>query len=148
MELTVKRENEGTDRYASYLDLSFHVTKEDDLFTKLYDKRDNFNFHIVNFPFLSGNIPAAPAYGVYVSQLIRYARCCTFYDDFSLRHSILASRLVSQGYSTVRLMSTFKKFYARYENLISKYNHPVSVMISDSIPFAMLKSAFPSLIFT
>ena len=129
------------------MDLSFHVTKDDELFTKLYDKRDNFDFHIVNFQFLSGNIPAAPAYGTYISQLIRYARCCTFYDDFSLRHSILASRLVLQGYSPVRLMTTFKKFYARYETLISKYGHSVTRMMSDSIPFAMLKSAFPSLIF-
>ena len=148
VELTAKRENEGTDHYASYLDLSFHVTKDDELFTKLYDKRDNFDFHIVNFQFLSGNIPAAPAYGVYISQLIRYARCCTFYEDFSLRHSILASRLVLQGYSPIRLMATFKKFYARYETLISKYNQSVTRMMSDSIPYAMLKSAFPSLIFT
>ena len=44
------------------------------LTTRLYDKRDDFNFPIVNFPFLSSNIPSAPAYGVYVSQLIRYAR--------------------------------------------------------------------------
>ena len=42
------------------------------IFTRLYDKRDDFNFPIVNFPFLSSNIPSAPACGVYVSQLIRY----------------------------------------------------------------------------
>ena len=40
------------------------------------DKRDTFGFHIVNFPFLSSNIPSAPANGVYVSQFIRYACCC------------------------------------------------------------------------
>jgi hypothetical protein len=37
--------------------------------TKLYDKRDDFNFPIVNFPFIFNNIPAAPAYGVYLSQI-------------------------------------------------------------------------------
>ena len=42
--------------------------------TKLDDKHDAFGFHIVNFPFMSSNIPSAPAYGVYASQLIRYAR--------------------------------------------------------------------------
>ena len=60
--------------------------------TKLYDKRDAFGFHIVNFPFMSSNIPSAPAYGVYASQLIRYARCCSNYSDFLSRvcptHSI------------------------------------------------------------
>ena len=30
----------------------------------IYDKRDDFNFHITNFPFLSSNIPSSPAYGV------------------------------------------------------------------------------------
>ena len=41
--------------------------------------RDDFSFPIVNFPFLCGNIPASPAYGVFVSQLIRYARACSLY---------------------------------------------------------------------
>ena len=50
--------------------------------TKLYDKRDALGFHIVNFPFMSSNIPSAPAYGVYASQLIHYARCCSNYSDF------------------------------------------------------------------
>ena len=52
------------------------------LSTRLYDKRDDFNFPIVNFLFLSSNIPSGPAYGVYVSQLTRYARACSKYQDF------------------------------------------------------------------
>jgi heme oxygenase len=35
---------------------------------------DDFNFKIIHFPNMSSNIPASPAYGVYISQLIRYAR--------------------------------------------------------------------------
>ena len=50
------------------------------LSSRLYDKRDDFDFHIVNFPFLSSNIPSGPSYGVYISQLIRYARCCSHYE--------------------------------------------------------------------
>jgi hypothetical protein len=62
-----------TDRSVSYLDL--HLTTESKwrLRTKLYDKRDHFNFPIVIFPFICSNIPAAPAYRVYISQLIRYS---------------------------------------------------------------------------
>jgi hypothetical protein len=48
----------------------------------LYDKRDDFNFPIVNFPFICSNIPATPAYGVYISQLIRYSKACGSYQDF------------------------------------------------------------------
>ena len=56
---------------ASYLDLLFILDNSNNIRTKLYDKRDTFGFHIVNLPFMSSNIPSAPADGVYVSQLIR-----------------------------------------------------------------------------
>jgi hypothetical protein len=68
-----------TDKFASYLDLHLEIDSEGRLRTKLYDKRDDFNFPIVNFPFICSNIPAAPAYGVYISQLIRYSRACGSY---------------------------------------------------------------------
>ena len=75
-ELTISETTESTS-IASYLDLLFIRDKSNNITTKLYDKRDAFGFHIVNFPFMSSNIPSVPAYGVYASQLIRYARCCS-----------------------------------------------------------------------
>ena len=75
-ELNVEKANQS-DNLASYLDLTFTIEKDGKLSTKLYDKRDDFDFHIVNFPFLSSNILSGPSYGVYISQLIRYARCCS-----------------------------------------------------------------------
>ena len=50
--------------------------------TILYDKRVDFNFLIVNFPYIRSNIPATPAYGVYISQLIWYSRACGSYQEF------------------------------------------------------------------
>ena len=102
--------------------------------SRLYDKRDDFDFHIVNFPFLSSNIPSGPSYGVYISQLIRYARCCSHYDDFRYRHKCLVDRLLSQGYKALRLEKSFKKFYGRYQDLIEKYQRSVNAMVSDSFP--------------
>ena len=69
-------------------DCSLHLldcylyTDNGKLTTRLYDKRDDFDFPIVNFPLLSSNIPSAPVYGVYVSQLFRYATACPHYHDF------------------------------------------------------------------
>ena len=58
-----------TDRSASYLDLLLEIDSDGRLRillrTTLYDKRDDFNFPLVNFPYIGSNIPAAPAYGVY-----------------------------------------------------------------------------------
>ena len=47
--------------------------------SKIYDEGDDFEFDIVNFPFLDGDVPRRPAYGVYISQLIRFARVCSLH---------------------------------------------------------------------
>jgi len=67
---------------ASYLDLYLEHDITGTLTTKLYDKRDDFNFPLVNYPFLDRNIPSS-AYGVYMSQLSRYSRTCNSCQDFS-----------------------------------------------------------------
>ena len=91
------------------------------LSTRPYDKRDDFDFHTVNFPFFSSNIPSGPSYGVYISQFIRYAQCCSLYDNLRNRHNCLEDRLLSQGYIALWLETSFKKFYGRYQDLIEKY---------------------------
>jgi hypothetical protein len=73
---------------------------------KLYDKRDDINVPIVNFPFIFSNIPAAPAYGVYISQLIRYSRACGSYQDFLDRGLLLTGKLLIQGFLLVKLKSS------------------------------------------
>ena len=77
------------------------------LSTRLHDKRDDFDFHIVNFPFFSSNVPSSPSYGAYISQLIRYVTCCSHYDDFRYCHKCLVNRLLSQGYIALRLEKSF-----------------------------------------
>ena len=99
----------------------------------LDDKRDAFGFHIVNFPFMSSNIPSAPAYGVYASQLIRYACCCSNYSDFLSRHRALMKRFLSQGYKVNRLSNTFKKFYGKHTDLVGQYKKNVCQMFADSV---------------
>ena len=77
LELEIK-DTTDTDRAASYLDLHLEIDSECRLRTKLYDKRDDLNFRIVNFSFIYSNIPAAPSYGLYISQMIRYSTACGF----------------------------------------------------------------------
>ena len=91
-ELTIFETIESTSD-ACYLDLLFIRDKSNNITSKLYDKSDKFGFHIVNFPFMSSNIPAAPAYGVYASQLIRYVRCCSNYSDLLSRHRDFCHRV-------------------------------------------------------
>ena len=107
-ELNIEKANR-LDGQANYQDLTIIIGNRN---TKLYDKRDDFNFYIVKFPFLSSKIPSGPSYGFNISQLIRYARCCTYYDDFGYRHNIPVDRLLSQGYKVNRLRILSKYFMA------------------------------------
>ena len=111
----------------------------------IFDKRDGFDFDIANFPDLPGNIPTAPAYGTYISQLIRYSRAYHNYDNFSSQHSMVAGRLFNQGFSARKLMRTFYKFMGRYRELPSKFNKSPSSMIHDSVLMAQLYHTFPQL---
>ena len=86
-QLTVEKANKS-DHLADYLDLTFVIDSGGKLSTRLYDKCGDFDFHIVYFPFLSSNIPSGPSYGVYISQLIRYAPCCS-HNDFRYCHKHL-----------------------------------------------------------
>ena len=131
-ELTICETTASTS-IASYLDLHFIRDKSNNIATKLYDKRDAFGFHIVNFPFISSNILSAPAYGVHASQLIRYTHCCLNYSDFLLWHRALVTRLLSQGYKVNHLSNTFKQFYGRHTDLVGQYKKNVCQMFADSI---------------
>ena len=90
-----------------------------------------FNFHITNFPFLSSNIPSSPAYGVFISQLIRYARACSSCECFILRAVRLSNKLLGQGYVKERLRSSLRKFYGRYGDITKQYEVPLSRMLRD-----------------
>ena len=87
----------------------------------MYDKRDDFDFEIVNFPFLDGDIPRSTPYGVYISQLIRFARASSHVADLNTRNKLLTQKLLKQGYQYHKLHKTFSKLYRRYYDLISKF---------------------------
>jgi hypothetical protein len=73
----------------------------------------------------------SPAYGVYVSLLIRYARACFAYEDFSKRGELLTNKLMLQSYNESRLKSQFCKFYGRYNDLVCNYKLPLTHMLDD-----------------
>ena len=128
-ELNIKDTTRSTTS-ASYLDLLLSIGRDGQLHTSIYDIRDDF-FHITNFPFLSSNIPSSPAYGVFISQLLRYARACSSYECFILRVRRLSSKLVKQGYLAESLKSSFRKFYGRYGDLIQQFEVSLSRMLND-----------------
>ena len=79
--------------------------------------------------------PSGPSYGVYISQLIRYAGCCLHYDGFRYRHKSLVDCLLSQGYISLRLEKSFKKFYDRYQDKYENYRPSDKAMVIPRIIF-------------
>ena len=86
------------------------------------------HFSNSQLPFISSNIPASPAYGVYISQLIRYSRACAQYSDFLGRFKLPAQKLLKQGYVAPRLKSSIQQLYGRHHNLVDRYEISISQM--------------------
>ena len=121
-----------SDTEAPFLDLHFSVANGF-VSSKIYDKRDDFDFDIVNFPFLDGDVPRRASYGVYISQLIRFARVCNHVTYFNARNKCLTAKLLQQGYRYHKLRKTFSKFYRRHYELISKYNVGLKTLLSEGL---------------
>ena len=76
----------------------------------------------MNFPFLDGDVPRSTSYGVYISDLIRFARVSSLVDDFNTCNNVLTAKLLRQGYRYYKIRKAFSKFYRRHFDIVSKYN--------------------------
>ena len=101
------------DTKATFLELHLSISN-DIVSTKIYDKHDDFDFEIVKFPFLDGDVPRSTSYVEYISQLIRFARASSYVADFNTRNKLLTQKLFKQGYryhesrKTYDLISNFQ----------------------------------------
>ena len=112
-ELQLNKAN-SSDTEAPFLDLDLSIFNGT-VSTKIYDKRDDFDFDIVNFPFLDGDIPRLTSYGVYISQLIRFARASSYVSDFNCRNKALTTKLLRQA---VVIISYVRLFLSRQSELV------------------------------
>ena len=121
-----------SDTEAPFLDL--HLSISNGFFSsKIYDKRDDFNFDIVNFPFLVGDVPSSTSYGVYISQFIRFARVSSHVADVNVRNKSFTAKLLQQGYRYHKLRKTFSKFYRWHYELVSKFNVGLKTLLHQGL---------------
>ena len=107
-ELELNKAN-TSDTEAAFLDMDLSISN-DIVSSKIYDKRDDFDFEIVNFPFLDGDVPHYTSYGIYISQLIRFARASSYVADFNTHNKLLSQKLLKQGYRYHKLCKTYLNF--------------------------------------
>ena len=74
------------------------------------------------FPIIDGNVPCSPSHGVYISQLIQFARAYSHVADFNTRNKHLTEKLLKEGYQNHTLHKTFSKFYRGYYDSMSKFH--------------------------
>ena len=125
-DLQIKKEN-ADDKSASYLELQ--VTVKDNKYEfSLFAKTDGFDFEIVNYPWVnSSNIPSGPAYGVYSSRIITFARACDHFKDFRERHDSLCFKLYQQGFKYQKLCRQLSKTRKKHKELFGKYGERLEV---------------------
>ena len=130
-ELQLNKAN-TSDTEAPFLDLHLSISTGF-VSSKIYDKRDDFDFDIVNFPFLDGDVPRSTSYGIYISQLILFARVSSHVVDFNARNKSLTAKLLQQGYRYHKLRKTFSKFYRRHYELVSKFSVGLKTLLHQGL---------------
>ena len=110
-------EANSSDTEAPVLDVNFSINNGT-VSTKIYDKRDDFNVDVVNFPLLDGDVPRRTSYGVHMSQLTRFDNVCLL----QFCNKALTAKLLKQGYRYHELRKVFSKVYRRHGGLVEKYN--------------------------
>ena len=119
-ELQLNKAN-TSDKETSFLDLNIKVI-DSDVHTSVYDKRDDFRFPIVNFPWSSGDDPRLPSYGVYNSRLVRFARCCTRVSDFNSKKSQTYFHTTNAGLRISQASKYKKKLLLRCSPFLIGFN--------------------------
>ena len=109
-ELQLNRAN-SSDTEAPFLDLNLSISNGT-VSTKIYDKRVDFDFDIVNFPFLDGDVTRRTSYGVYIFQLIRFARASSNLNDFNYRNKALTAKLLRRAIVILNFVRRFRNFIA------------------------------------
>ena len=117
--LTLNKEN-AIDTCANVLDLEISI-KDGKFISKVYDKRDNFNFNIVQYQPINSNQSSDILYGTFYSQIIRYSRICNDLTNFSERVIRITNDFINLGFDTARLRKMFVSIVDRYR-LVSKFS--------------------------
>ena len=121
-----------SDTESPFLDLHLSISNGF-VSSKIHDKRDDFDFYIVNFPFMDGDVSRSTSYGVYISQLIRFARVSSHVADFNARNKSLTVRLLQKGYRYHKFRKTFSKFYRRHYELVSKFSVGLKTLLHQGL---------------
>ena len=125
VEMVLKKTNLSPQK-VNFLDITISIYQGKFKYV-CYDKRNDFNFNVISFPFMSGNLPQTQMHGLFVSQLVRYCYTNSSFDSFLKCSNLLYKKLVNQGFQSERLQKVFKVFCQQHINSWSKYGQDMSL---------------------
>ena len=111
---------------STFLDLSISIFRRK-FYVKLYDKRNDYNFNVINYPFLDGNIPKGQSYGIFISQLVRLAQINSSFNNFVSDCRNLVNKLERQSFDVAALRKRFEIFVHKYFHIWGKFGINLSV---------------------
>ena len=109
----------------TYLDLRISIYQGNYNF-KSYDKRNDFAFDVINYPYKNSNIPTNPAYGVFTSQLVRACRINKSAQYFKKDVVKLSKRFKEQGFDNTILKEKYMSFCHNYISEWGRYGMDIS----------------------
>ena len=125
----VLKETNVSPTQVNYLDLNIQCINKTFSY-KSYDKRKDYDFEIINYPDLSGNIPTNQSYGIFTSQLIRFCEINGLFEDFVNYLNILVGKLLGLGYKANIIRRKFLKFYKHEIHRWAKYDRDLSTVVN------------------
>ena len=130
-ELKLNKENDS-DQHATFLDMDITIEGRK-LKTKLYDKRNSYNFDIVRFPYKNSNLPSKMFYATIGAEVLRICRATSEYTDFISTTSPFLARMRSQGAFEGAIKRALRKMISRHWESFAKYDIPDTDIIHDVI---------------
>ena len=129
--IKLNKENEGM-LSANVLDLAITINqKQKTATTSLFDKRRAFKFTIANYPDITGNVSSSMAYGIISSQLLRYYKSCSKFDDFLSNVNILTTKLLQQSYIRSKVITKISAFVNKRK--LVKYGTNLTEVINEIV---------------
>ena len=113
--------------YLYFLDMTISIYRGKFCIKLLYDKRNDYDFDVISFSYLDGDIPKGQSYGIFISQLIRYARINTSFSNFISDCKKLVTKLVGLYFDVAALRKRFQVFINKHFYAWGKYGVPLSV---------------------
>jgi hypothetical protein len=124
-EMVVNKTNISV-RKSNFLDMTISIYRGKFYFS-LYDKRDDYDFDVISFPFLDGNVPKGQSYGIFISQLVRYSRVNCSFNRFLGNVKDLVGKLTNQHFEAAALRKRFEVFIDKHFDVWGKFGLPLNV---------------------